>query len=107
MNNMLSDKDKQAILDLLVEQLGVQRAELTPGAKIKEDLRADSLTVIEIAMAMEERFHLSIPDEQWETVATVNDLLETMARFLPAPDTESAGTVKSLVSSPAGDQAGS
>ena len=64
MNTILSDKDLQAILDILVEQLGVQRAQLTPEAKIQEDLGADSLTVIEIAMAMEERFHLSIPDEQ-------------------------------------------
>ena len=82
MNNMLSDKDTQAVLDILVEQLGVQRAQLTPGAKIQEDLGADSLTVIEIAMAMEERFNLSIPDEQWETVSTVGDLFELLAKLL-------------------------
>jgi len=94
MKIMLSDKDKQAILDILVEQLDVQRAQLTPGAKIEEDLGADSLTVIEIGMALEERFHLSIPEEQWEMVSTVDDLLATMARFLPTPDSESAGTFK-------------
>ena len=94
MNNILSDKDTQAVLDVLVEQLGVQRAQLTPDAKIKEDLGADSLTVIEIAMAMEERFHLSIPDEQWETVSTVGDLLETIAKLLATPSSESAGTVR-------------
>jgi acyl carrier protein len=94
MNNILSDKDTQAVLDILVVQLGVQRAQLTPDAKIQEDLGADSLTVIEIAMAMEERFHLSIPDEQWETVFTVGDLLETIAKLLAAPNSESAGTVR-------------
>ena len=94
MNNILSDKDTQAILDILVEQLGVQRAQLTPEAKIQEDLGADSLTVIEIAMAMEERFHLSIPDEQWETVSTVGDLLEMLAKLLASPNSVSAGTVK-------------
>jgi acyl carrier protein len=94
MNNMLSDKDKQAILDILVEQLGVQRAQLTPDAKIQNDLGADSLTVIEIAMAVEERFHLSIPDEQWETVLTVGDLFETIGKLLAAPNNESAGTVR-------------
>lgn len=82
MNNRLSDKDTQAVLDILVEQLGVQRAQLTPDAKIQEDLGADSLTVIEISMAMEERFNLSIPDEQWETVSTVGDLLELLAKLL-------------------------
>ena len=94
MNIMLSDNDKQAILDILVEQIGVQRAQLTPAAKIEEDLGADSLTKIEIGMALEERFHLSIPDEQLERVSTVDDLLATMARLLATPDREAAGTVK-------------
>ena len=94
MNIMLSDNDKQAILDILVEQLNVQRAQLTPGAKIKEDLGADSLTVIEIAMAMEERFQLSIPDEQWETVSTVGDLCETIAKLLATPNCQSVGTAR-------------
>lgn len=94
MKSILSNKDTQAVLDILVEQLGVQRAQLTPDAKIQEDLGADSLTVIEIAMAMEERFNLSIPDEQWETVSTVHDLLETIAELLATPNSESAGTVQ-------------
>jgi acyl carrier protein len=94
MNNMLSDKDTQAILDILVEQLGVQRTQLTQDAKIQDDLGADSLTVIEIVMAMEERFHLSIPDEQWETVSTVGDLLETIGKLLATPKSDSAGTVR-------------
>ena len=82
MNNILSDTDTQAVLDILVEELGVQRAQLTAIARIQEDLGADSLTVIEIAMAMEDRFDLSIPDEQWGTVSTVGDLLETLAKLL-------------------------
>jgi len=82
MNHMLSDTDAQAVLDILVEQLGVTRAQLTGGAKLQADLGADSLTVIEVAMAMEEHFHLSIPDEQWETVSTVGDLLEMLAKLL-------------------------
>jgi acyl carrier protein len=94
MNNMLSDKDTQAILDILVEQLGVQRTQLTPDAKIQDDLGADSLTVIEIAMAMEERFHLSIPDEQWETVSTVGDLLETIGKLLATLNSESTGAAR-------------
>ena len=92
MNTILSDKDTQAVLDILAEKLGVQRTQLIPHAKIQDDLGADSLTVIEIAMAMEERFHLSIPDDQWETVSTVGDLLETIAKLLATPSSESAGT---------------
>jgi len=92
MNNILSDKDAQVVLDILVEQLGVQRAQLIAGAKIQEDLGADSLTVIEIAMAVEERFQLAIPDEQWETVSTVGDLFETVAKLLATPNHQSSGT---------------
>jgi acyl carrier protein len=94
MKNTLSDKQTQAVLDILVVQLGVQREQLTPNAKIEEDLGADSLTVLEIAMAMEDRFHLSIPDEQWETVSTVGDLLETIAKVLAASNSEPVGTVR-------------
>ena len=93
MNNILSDNDTTTVLDLLVKQLGVQRAQLTPDARIQEDLGADSLTVIEIAMAIEDRFNLSIPDEQWETVATVGDLFETLAKLLAKRGIESAGAV--------------
>jgi acyl carrier protein len=94
MNQKLSDADTQAVLDILVEQLGVQRVQLTPDAKIQHELGADSLTVIEIAMAMEERFHLSIPDEQWETVSTVGDLLELISNLLAVPNSGSAGITK-------------
>lgn len=90
MNNILSDNDTKAVLDLLVVQLGVQREQLTPDARIQEDLSADSLTVIEIAMAIEERFNISIPDEQWETVSTVGDLFETLAKLLATTSRESA-----------------
>ena len=94
MNNILSDKDTQAIFDILVEQLGVQRAQLTPNAKIRDDLGTDSLEDVEIAMALEEHFHLSIPDEQLEAVSTVGDLLETIAKLLATPKSESTGTVR-------------
>jgi acyl carrier protein len=80
MNNLLSEKDTKAVLEVLVEQLGVQPEQLTPEARIQEDLGADSLTIMEITMAVEERFHLSIPDEQWEKVSTVEDVFEALAR---------------------------
>jgi acyl carrier protein len=82
MNNLLSESDTKAVLDILVEQLGVQQAQLTPDARIEEDLGADSLDVMEIVMAVEERFGLSLPDEMSERVSTVGDLLETLADVL-------------------------
>jgi acyl carrier protein len=92
MNNILSAPDKQAVLDILVEQLGARREQLVPGAKIQADFSADSLTMIEIAMAMEEQFNLSISDEQWEEVVTVGDLFEVLSKALASRPVQKAKT---------------
>ena len=81
-NNVLSEKDTKAILDILIEQLGVPEEQITLDARLMDDLNADSLTVVEITLALEERFNLSIPDEQWEKVSTVRDLFELLAELL-------------------------
>jgi acyl carrier protein len=94
MKHLLPDQETQAVLDILVEQLGVAQGQLTPEARIQADLGADSLTVIEIAMAVEERLQLAIPDEQWESVSTVGDLFELLARLLAARDQSCAGVVE-------------
>jgi acyl carrier protein len=62
--------------------LGVKREQLTPDSRIMEDHSADSLTVMEIVMAVEDRFGLSIPDERWEKVRTVRDLQALLADCL-------------------------
>lgn len=82
MNNLLSDTDTKAVLDILVEQLGVTTEQLTPEAKLQADLGADSLTIVEITMALEERLHVEIPDESWEGVSTVNDAFELLAELM-------------------------
>jgi len=87
MDNILSDQDTQALRDILVQQLGVQPAQLTPSSRIKEDLGADSLTEMEIMLAVEDRFHVTIPDGEWENVSTIADTFEVIARHLPATKT--------------------
>ncbi len=82
MNNLLSETDTKALLDILVEQLGVQENQLTPDARIEEDLGADSLDKVEIIMSVDERFSVSIPDEIAERVSTVGDLFEVLAERL-------------------------
>ncbi len=82
MNNLLSETDTKAVLDILVEQLGVERSQLTPRARLQEDLGADSLTIAEITLALEEHFNLCIPDEEWEQVSTVSGLFEALAELL-------------------------
>ncbi|MDP2912823.1 MAG: acyl carrier protein [Candidatus Omnitrophota bacterium] len=65
------DKVKQIIAD----QLGVKKEEVTDNAKFVDDLGADSLDTVELVMALEEEFGIEIPDEDAEKMATVGDAL--------------------------------
>ena len=84
MNEWLADKDFELVRDTLVEQLGVRAEQLTPEAHLRNDLGADSLTEIEISMALEEKLELTISDQDLERVATVQDVYELAAKLLMA-----------------------
>lgn len=81
--NTLSEKDTTAVFEILVEQLGVDKSQLNPEARLQEDLGADSLTVAEIILALEEQFSISIPDEPAEKDLTVADIFEKLGALLP------------------------
>ena len=49
---------------------------VTPEARLAEDLEADSLAAVELSMALEENFGITIPDEDVGTFKTVNDIVE-------------------------------
>ena len=85
MNHLLPEKDAKAVLEILTKELGVEQSQLTTDARLKEDLGADSLSLVEINMALEDRFNLSIPDEQLERVQTVGDIFELLADLLQLP----------------------
>lgn len=71
MSAILEEKVKKIIID----QLGVDEAEVTPAAKFIDDLGADSLDTVELVMALEEEFGIEIPDEDAEKIATVQDAI--------------------------------
>ena len=81
METMLSEKDTQVIRDILMRELDVAPGHLTPEASIKGDLGADSLTEVQIIMAIEEQFDLTVSDELASEVKTVGDLYETVAKL--------------------------
>lgn len=54
------------VLEIIVEQLGVEEHEVTPDAKFEADLGADSLDIVELIMAFEEEFGIEIPDADLE-----------------------------------------
>jgi acyl carrier protein len=67
---------EEKVKQIIVEQLQVDEAEVTPGASFQEDLGADSLDVVELVMQFEEAFDLEIPDEDAEKIKTVKDAIE-------------------------------
>ena len=61
---------------VVVEQLNVNADEVKEDSKFVEDLGADSLDVVELVMALEEKFDIEIPDADAEAIATVGDALK-------------------------------
>jgi acyl carrier protein len=58
---------------IVVDQLGVDEAEVIPNASFVEDLNADSLDLVELIMSLEEEFKLQISDEDAEKITTVQE----------------------------------
>ena len=61
---------------IVVEQLGVDEAEVTIDSTFIDDLGADSLDIVELIMAFEEEFNVEIPDDVAEKIKTVQDTVE-------------------------------
>ncbi len=61
---------------IIVDQLGVEAAEVSPESSFIEDLGADSLDIVELIMALEEEFEVEVPDDDAEKLATVSDAVE-------------------------------
>jgi len=64
------------VKEIIVEQLGVDEAQVAPNASFIDDLGADSLDTVELVMAFEEKFDIEIPDEDAEKMRTVGDAIE-------------------------------
>ena len=66
----------ERVKQIIVEQLGVDEAQVEDNASFVDDLGADSLDIVELVMAFEEAFELEIPDEDAEKITTVKDAVE-------------------------------
>ena len=67
---------EERVKQIIVEQLGVDEAEVTPNASFVDDLGADSLDTVELVMALEEEFETEIPDEDAEKITTVQEAVD-------------------------------
>lgn len=61
------------VKDIIVELLGVEEVKVTAEAKFREDLEADSLDLVELIMAFEEKFGGEISDEDAQKITTVGE----------------------------------
>ena len=71
----MSDNIESQVIDVIVEQLGVDREKVTPDAKFIDDLGADSLDTVELVMTFEEKFSVEVPDEEAEKLKSVADVV--------------------------------
>jgi acyl carrier protein len=68
--------------DLLVDELGIDRDKIAMSATFEEDLEVDSLGVVELLMALEDNFGVSIPDEEAEKIGTVGEAVDLVMQKL-------------------------
>ncbi len=67
---------EKKVMDIIVDQLGVDEKQVTGTAKFVEDLGADSLDTVELVMALEEEFDIEIPDDAAEKISTVQNAID-------------------------------
>jgi acyl carrier protein len=67
---------EQKVKQIIVEQLGVDEAQVDASASFVDDLGADSLDIVELVMAFEEAFGIDIPDEDAEKITTVKQAVD-------------------------------
>ena len=80
----MSKEDVFATLkDVAVEVLGVDADAVVESASFKDDLDADSLDLVELVMALEEKLDITVPEEDLEGIGTVGDALNLLLGKLP------------------------
>lgn len=73
---MSPDEIESKVKEIICQQLEVSPEQLRPEASFVDDLKADSLAVVELVLALEEAFKIEIPDEDTEQIKTVQDAVD-------------------------------
>jgi acyl carrier protein len=73
---------EERVIDIVCENLGVSKEQVTRNTSFIEDIGADSLDIVELVMELEEEFEITIPDEQAEKIKTVGEAIDYIEREL-------------------------
>ena len=81
---MADDQILAALAEILEEIAGVNPDDVTPDKSFVDDLDVDSLAMVEVAMAVEEKFNAKIPDEKLSELKTVGDAVNYIKEHAPS-----------------------
>lgn len=71
----MSAETTKKVIDIISKQLEIETDKIKPASSFTDDLKADSLAVVELVLALEEEFGIEIPDEDAEQIRTVQDAI--------------------------------
>ncbi|HOK65501.1 MAG TPA: acyl carrier protein [Anaerohalosphaeraceae bacterium] len=78
------------VIEIVSEQMGVDKSEITRETSFINDLNADSLDTVELVMEFEDEFDMSIPDEEAEKIQTVGAAIDYIVDIMKKKGTEGA-----------------
>jgi acyl carrier protein len=78
----VSSSVEEKVVGIVSEQLNVPKEDIKLESKFVDDLKADSLDVVELVMEFEEEFEITIPDEDYEKIRTVGDAVKYITEKL-------------------------
>ena len=63
------------MIELVADQLSEDVSNISPSSRFQDDLKADSLDLVELVMTFEDKFGISVPDEDYEKIVSVGDAI--------------------------------
>ena len=76
----MASSTEERVIQLVCDNLGVNREQVTRKTSFQEDIGADSLDIVELVMELEEEFEITIPDEEAEKIKTVGEAIDYIER---------------------------